>query len=146
MSTHLNNNVASLHSRKQTVGRMPLLMVSAVLVLIVYTPAFGQMGSSVIYSDSWVDDSTSTVYVIGTGITSDSYNSYNHRYWVSTTLTSPSGRIAGGSSQQSGSYARVDVSLTLNFEEGIFKNVNFAFADMSLHYGTITAPSRSTSR
>ena len=60
------------------------------------------------------------MYVVGVGITSDSYNTYGHRYWVNTTVTSPTGRYASGSSSTSSSYARVDVYLDWNFEFGDF--------------------------
>jgi hypothetical protein len=74
------------------------------------------MGSSVTYSDTWVDSSsTSTGYVVGSGITTDSYNTYNHRYWVKPTITSPSGRTATGTSYTSSSYARLDVSLSWDY-------------------------------
>lgn len=60
------------------------------------------------------------MYVVGVGITSDSYNTYGHRYWVNTTVTSPTGRYAGGMSSTSSSYARVDGYLDWNFEFGDF--------------------------
>ena len=119
MSTGINVNLTPQLPDKQALSSIPLMVVSAVLVLIAWTPAFGQMGSSVTYSDSWVDDSSSPAYyIIGCGVTTDSYNSYGHRYWVSTTLTSPSGRTASGTSSTSASYARMDVSLPWDFETG----------------------------
>lgn len=86
------------------------------LILLGWVPAFGQMGSSVTYSDSWADYSGNPGYIIGCGITSDSYNTYGHRYWVSSTIRSPSGRTASGTSFTSSSYARIDVSLSWDYE------------------------------
>jgi hypothetical protein len=120
MSTDESANLTLPRWRKQALRSIPLMVFSMVLVLVASTPALGQMGSSVWYSDSWVVDDSSNppYYIYGSGITSDSYNSYGHRYWVSTTLTSPTGRSAYGSSYTSATYARVDVSLSWDFETG----------------------------
>jgi hypothetical protein len=70
-----------------------------------HVSGFGQMGSSIRYSDSWVDDSNPDApTVVATGVTQDNYNSYGHTYWVVTTLTSPNGRTATTTSYQTNGY------------------------------------------
>ena len=117
MFTGINANLAPQRPNQRASRSKSLIIVSALLVLIVCAPAaFGQMGSSVTYSDTWVDSSsTTTGYIYGSGITTDSYNTYNHRYWVKPTITSPSGRTATGTSYTSSSYARLDVSLSWDY-------------------------------
>ena len=147
MSTDIDANLAPLRSPKQALSSIPFIIVAAFLVLIVSSPAFGQMGNSVTYSDSWVDDSSSPAYfIMGSGVTSDSYNSYGHRYWVTTTLTSPTGRTASGTSYTSGSYARMDVSLSWDFEtgeEGDFTTFTNHSMSCPYMYGTIVTTNTS---
>lgn len=116
MPTDTNAKLAPQPSHTRPLRSLRLMIVSAVLVLVASTSAFGQMGYSVWYSDSWVDYNSNPGYVIGCGITSDSYNSYGHRYWVNTSLRSPSGRTAYGDSSTSATYARVDVYLSWDYE------------------------------
>jgi len=117
-----SENDSSLLSgaRRQRLSAGKLMIFAVALLLFTCIPSYGQMGNSVIYSDSWVDSSSSPIYVVGVGITSDSYNTYGHQYWVNTTVTSPSGRYSGGQSWTSSSYARVDVYLDWGFEFGDF--------------------------
>lgn len=117
MFTGIHANLAPQRRHHRALRSRSLIIVSTLLVFIACAPAaFGQMGSSVIYSDMWVDSSsTTTGYIIGSGITTDSYNTYNHRYWVKPTITSPSGRTSTGTSYTSGSYARLDVSLSWDY-------------------------------
>jgi hypothetical protein len=117
MFTGTNANLAPQRRHQRALRSRSLIIVSTLLVFIACAPAaFGQMGYSVTYSDTWVDSSsTSMGYVVGSGITTDSYNTYNHRYWVKPTITSPSGRTATGTSYTSSSYARLDVSLSWDY-------------------------------
>ena len=119
---------------------LQLVIFSVGLILFAWTPTQAQMGNSVIYSDSWFDSSTNPMYVVGVGITSDSYNTYGHRYWVNTTVTSPTGRYASGSSSTSSSYARVDVYLDWNFEFGDFTVNTTHSMTCPYIYGVVTAP------
>lgn len=96
------------------------------LSLIAAPSAFGQMGSSAVYSDMWVDDSAAPAEyvegaapppytVVATGVTQDNYNSYGHTYWVMTTLRSPNGRTASVTSYKTNAYSaytRGDASLS----------------------------------
>lgn len=92
------------------------LAAVAFLILFFTSQAFGQMGSSVIYSDIWSDYD----YVYSCGVTQDNYNSYCHTYWVQATLTSPNGHTASATSYRSSSYnayVRVDLSLPWDDED-----------------------------
>src|SRR5258705_6186102 len=126
-------------------NRIPIMFVAQLLVLIASTPAFGQMGNSVTYSDSWLGYDSNPGYVVGSGVTSDSYNSYGHRYWVTTTLRSPSGRIASGTSYTSGYYARMDVSLSSDYvsEFGDFTTTVDHSMSCPYMYGTIVTTTTS---
>jgi hypothetical protein len=94
--------------------------ICGLLGFITAVPAFGQMGSYSIYSDSWVDDSDpSQAKMYGAGVTQDSYNSYGHTYWVATTVTSPTGRTASVTSSKTNSYnayARAETYLVYDWE------------------------------
>ncbi len=89
--------------------------VLAFLATFLAVPVSGQMGSYVIYSDLWIDDSNAqTPVIVACGVTQDSSNSYGHTYWVVTTLTSPSGRTSSSESAHtnaSNAYATVETSL-----------------------------------
>jgi hypothetical protein len=101
------------------------------LSVIAAPSAFGQMGSSAVYSDMWVNDSSAPAEnvegappppytVVGTGVTQDNYNSYGHTYWVVTTLRSPNGRTASVTSYKTSSYSaytRGDVSLSYDLTD-----------------------------
>jgi hypothetical protein len=139
MSTDINANLRSPRSHKQALSSVPLILVAAVLVLVASTPAFAQMGNSVTYSDSWLVYDSNPGYVMGSGVTSDNYNSYGHRYWVTTTLRSPSGRTASGTSYMSGSYARMDVSLSWDYQSdfGDFTTTTNHSMSCPYMYGTI---------
>lgn len=106
--------------RKRIPLKIHLVILAGGLLLAAWTPARAQMGYSVIWSETRLDSSTNPANVVGTGITSDSYNIYGHRYWVTTTVASPSGRTASGQSYTSGSYARIDIFLDGGFEFGGF--------------------------
>lgn len=76
---------------------------------------FAQMGSSMTYSDAWVDASDlNNVRVIGSGVRQDNYNTYSHTYWNVTEMVSPQGRSIQTTSYTSNSYyayVRSEVSL-----------------------------------
>ena len=111
----------------------------AVLVILLAggaVTAYGQctsycMSSQTLYSDGWyVSNATQEYdsesgemmwtegspagYMVGAGVSSDSYNTYQHRYWVDTKLTSADGRISQATSYTSASYARAEVRLSVN--------------------------------
>ena len=82
------------------------LALLGLLSLATAAPAFGQMGSSAIYSDAWYDDSNpNEIRMIGCGVTQDNSNMYGHTYWVQTNLRSPAGRTASATSNSSNAWA-----------------------------------------
>ena len=127
---------------KTVIGSMIMMTVFAAWGS---TTAYGQYGmsSQVLYSDGWyVSNATEEYdyesgetmwgegspagYMVGVGISSDSYNSYNHRYWVNTSLTSADGRVAQATSYTSASYARAEVTLTVSISDSGQFTVNTA--------------------
>ena len=88
------------------------LLLIAVLLSLSSSAAMAQMGSSVTYTDKWVDSSNPNApRIVGSGVTQDYNNIYGHTYWVETTITSPTGRTVIATSYRSNSYARVETSL-----------------------------------
>lgn len=89
------------------------------LSIIAPASVFSQsMGSSATYSDQWMDNPTmDTIRVRSSGVTQDYNNTYGHSYWVVIKLTSPAGRTATTTSYSSSSYARVETSLPLDFDD-----------------------------
>jgi hypothetical protein len=78
------------------------------------SPAFGQMGYTSVYSDTFGDDSAfntncagpgSGSVVIGTGTSEESYNSYGHEHSVTVTIIGPNGDSMTTESGFGGSYA-----------------------------------------
>lgn len=67
------------------------------------------MGYGATYSDIWLNSNWNRIW--GSGVTEDNYNAYGHWYYVTTTLTSPTGRIASVTSYTSSSYAYAEVRL-----------------------------------
>lgn len=119
---------AQRQKRNSNLSSFCLLGMLMFLVLFSTSPCYGQMGSSAIYSDTWLDTSgasSNTVYeegatvpgayVVGWGVTQDYNNIYNHSYWVQTTLSGPGGRTASVTSATSSSYTRAEVRLPFTF-------------------------------
>jgi hypothetical protein len=88
-----------------------------------------QMGGGAAYSDIWMvapsstnqaivhdeDAEISGYYVVGAGVTDESYNNYGHQTYVSTTLTSPSYNTSNASGGSGGSYSQVETTLDFDF-------------------------------
>jgi hypothetical protein len=108
-------------------GSWPLAFILTIVLLkVLSSPVTGQT----MYSDTWTELGSATVY--GCGITDAAYTTTFHNVRVTTTLTSPNGRISSASSTYSGSYARADVSLVaLEGDEG-------DYTTQSSHEGTCT--------
>lgn len=129
----LKNRINSRQRRHNhlVVITLRLQAITVFLGFVTISSAFGQMGYSTTYSDIWVDTSgvdqnraynegetVPGAYVVGCGLTQDSYNTFGHRYWVTTTLTGqPNGRTASGTSPETPSYSRVEVQLPWTFNE-----------------------------
>lgn len=101
------------------------LFIVLILIFVITLQVSAQMGSGTTYSDTWIDTSVSGGLVIGSGVTDESYNTYNHEAWVNVTLTSSSGQTAtAGAGQQGGggygTFARADAVLPLNEADEFF--------------------------
>jgi hypothetical protein len=66
------------------------MLAGLLLTLTLTSPAYGQ----IVYSDMWADDTDAengNLYIVGSGVTEDSYNSYGHEYSATMTLSGPNG-------------------------------------------------------
>jgi hypothetical protein len=145
-----NGNITATNRGRIAIYCFRAFIICGLLGFVTTVPAFGQMGSYSIYSDTWADDSDpSQIKVYGCGVSQDNYNSYGHTYWVTTTITSPSGRTTSATSYKSNSYnayARADVFLDWQNEFGDF-TTNSNHRVLSLYggkslYGTKLLPRR----
>lgn len=124
----IRNNSASLMQRRPYKISVTVLRIFTLMILTFFavSPVLGQMGSSVTYSDTWLDTSgvdnsraysetevAHGAYLYRRATTQDNYNSYGHRYYVKATLTSPT-RSTSATSSTSTSYASSTVSLALD--------------------------------
>lgn len=78
------------------------------LSLVMLTASSGAAGQSNIYSDVYFDDSDAENghgYVVGVGVTEESYNSYSHEYLVTSTITANDGTSNVGYGMGTGTYA-----------------------------------------
>lgn len=129
-----------------------LRSVFALLILsfVSSLQVFAQMGSGTTYSDTWIEISGSEASVIGSGVTDESYNTYNHEAWVNVTLTSSSGQTATASAGQQGgggygTFAHADAVLPLTeideffnveSEHGYFCAIAFRDTDLGTTFVT----------
>ncbi|CAN5874406.1 hypothetical protein BH20ACI4_BH20ACI4_09410 [soil metagenome] len=104
-----------------------LLSISAILNLsfVITLQVSAQMGSGVTYSDTWIESSVTGNSVIGSGVTDESYNTYNHEAWVNVTLSNSSGQTATANAGQQGgggygTFARADAVLPLTETDEFF--------------------------
>ncbi|HYG80766.1 MAG TPA: hypothetical protein VD861_10280 [Pyrinomonadaceae bacterium] len=105
--------------RRATAHGFRFTLGIAFLSILATPSVFGQsMGSVSVYSDQWMDKPTAdSIRVRSSGVTQDYNNMYGHNYWVVIKLTSPAGRTATATSYASTSYARVETSLPLDFND-----------------------------
>jgi len=110
--------------------RVLTIFIGMLLIGLFAVPSvFGQMGSGATYSDSWFvapsnqntiyeeGDVVSGYYVVGCGVTDETYNNYGHACSVNTTLTSPNGHIASSSFSSDGSYAQAEAAIDWDFND-----------------------------
>lgn len=99
----------------QLIMRKTVLYLPTFLLCCLWSisPAFGQTSA---YSDSWFDGSSSQSYMVGSGVTEESYMGYGHDTWVNTTITSPNGSTASGGGG-GGSYSWSEVSIAINLDD-----------------------------
>jgi hypothetical protein len=119
-----NGSITATNRGRIAMYCLRAFIICGLLGFVTAVPAFSQMGSYSIYSDTWADDSNpSQIKVYGCGVSQDNYNSYGHTYWATTTITSPSGRTTSATSYKTNSYnayTRADVSLDWQNEFGDF--------------------------
>lgn len=78
------------------------------LSLVVFTASSEVEGQTSTYSDVYFDDSDAENghgYVVGVGVTEDTYNSYSHEYVMTSTITASDGTSNIGYGQATGTYA-----------------------------------------
>lgn len=143
MNANIDNNFRKNRQASIVNGSLCFGLV-IFLNLVVTLQVSAQMGSGATYSDTWIETSGNGTSVIGSGVTDESYNTYNHEAWVNVTLTSSSGQTATASAGQQGgggygTFARADAvlplsetdeSFTVESEHGYFCAI--AFRDTNL--------------
>jgi hypothetical protein len=78
------------------------------LSLVVFTASSEVEGQTSTYSDLYFDDSDAENghgYVVGVGVTEDTYNSYSHEYLMTSTLSANDSTSNVGYGQATGTYA-----------------------------------------
>lgn len=109
-----NDDAKLAQRRRGSVVAISLRLCAAAVFLILFCvlPARGQAT----YSDTWDDASgPNDIYLRGCGVTD---GSYTHSYYVDSALRSPIGRTDYRSSGRRTGYARADISLPWEWNEG----------------------------